>query len=370
MTPSSVSQPLSNATANPGQGDHFVAKASAYFDGSDALIGFSGSAWSANGSEEITLQLWIDSEPVGTPLAMYANSGAMHLSLGHTWVHAQGIAQGQHTILVQAGPTTITDQNDTVSVTVLNMGDGLSVCVADDAACPSGPGQTLLSVDGLTHGGDQMLVAASSSGWVADAGQMAQTLLLVDGTATIATEVYCNNAQQHMATVPTTVVLPDKIRGEHQFQLVNYGATWTDGGDRAHLAVVEWIDPSCAPVVQALNPAQNDAQANAQQGRGGTIAQSTFSSNGGTLLICSHCSAWTPGTGQVLTVGIQVDHTSRGFMSVYANPGSTHMALVSNDLVVEGIGAGQHTLTLLGEANPYTDGNDRVSLTVLEFPPG
>ena len=53
---------------------------------------------------------------------------------------------------------------------------------------------------------------------------------------------------------------------------------------------------------------------------------------------------------------------------VYANPANTHMAMVTNDLVVTGVPAGSHRLGLIGEVGTYTDQNDRVSALVLEFP--
>ena len=68
-----------------------------------------------------------------------------------------------------------------------------------------------------------------------------------------------------------------------------------------------------------------------------------------------------------LIVGIQIDGTSRGFAQIFANPSGTHMATVTNDLVLTGVPAGSHTLGLIGEANTVTDQNDRVSVVAFEF---
>jgi hypothetical protein len=370
MTPSNVSQPLQNVTTLPQDGGQPVAKATAQFDGSDAVIAFSGSGWSANGSEEISLQLWLDGQPIGQPLSLYANSGQMHLCLGRTYVWAPGISPGEHTLMVVAGPTTITDQNDVVSVTVWNLGDGAAVRLADDDACPAGVGQSLLQDTFRSEGGDQLLISASASGWVTTAGQTVFAEPILDDTGIGGTSIYGNNPDQHLATVPTDIVFPEPTRGLHGLDLGAGGSTSTDGGDRAHLTVLEWVNAADAPVVQALSPPLTNVQAQAQQGSGGTIAQASFQSNGGTLLIRSNVSAYASSSGQMLMTGVQVDGTSHGWMSVYANPAETHMTLVSNDLVVTGIAAGQHTFTMIAEENPITDVNDRVSVTILEFPSG
>jgi hypothetical protein len=204
---------------------------------------------------------------------------------------------------------------------------------------------------------------------VSQAGQMIAAPMLIDGGDALLTEVFANNANQHMATVPVDLVYGSGLpRGQHNAQLNGYSTTSTDAGDYAHLAVLEWINPPDAPAVLDMNPWLQNTPANTQQGSGGTIAQSTFQSNGGTLLVRTNVSAFTTTPNVSLEVGIQIDGTSRGFTEVFANPAETHMALVSNDLVVPGVPAGKHSFDLLAEANPFTDQNDRVSVLILEFP--
>jgi hypothetical protein len=133
---------------------------------------------------------------------------------------------------------------------------------------------------------------------------------------------------------------------------------------------VEWVNPPDAPTVLPLTPPLQDATANSQSGDGGTIAAANFTSNGGTLLIRVGLTCWTNAQpGLALYCGIQIDGTSHGFCQIWANFEATHMAMVPQDLVLNNIPAGMHTLGLLAEANVVTDINDRVSALVMEFPP-
>lgn len=365
MTPSTISQPVNNASLLGQSGSGFVLKESVNFDGGDALIGFSASAWSENPGP-ISMRLWLDDQPTEGLLTLYANTGEMHLAMGHSWVWCQGVTPGQHTIMLEAGNTTVTDTNDTACVTVWEMGDGCAVRLAEDAQCPAGAGQPLIDARVETAGG-QLLVSGSSSGWVEQANTFVSAWMPFDGGDPVELQVFANNAEQHLAVVPTDMVLTQIPRGDHQVQLNADGLTSTDGGDSAHLSVVEWVNPPDAPVV--LSTALQNTSCQATDGSGESIASSTFTSNGGTLLVRTSVSCWTAATGGAqLYVGIQVDGTSLGFAQIWANFASTHMAMVTNDLVLTGVGAGNHTLNLIAESNVQTDANDRVSVTIMEFP--
>ncbi len=371
MTPSTISQPLNLVAAQPQQGDGVVAQASVDFAGGDALLGFSGSAWSQSPGQ-VSLQVWVDGEPAGAPLWMYANQGQMHLALGRTFVYCPSMTPGNHQVMVVAGPTTVTDTNDFVSLTLWELGDGLVATVFDGPGPSSGTTAGVFVKERVeTQGGDFLLVSSSGSGWVTAGASTIQTALQFDtANPLILSEVFANNASQHLATVPTDFHFAEKTRGEHLVVLTSGTGTSIDGGDYGHVSVLEWVNPADAPSVQSMNPILQNVQANTQQGDGGTIAQSQFSSNGGALLVRANASVWTQQQGYPLYVGIQIDGTSHGFLGIYANFTGTHMTAVSNDLVVYGIPAGNHTLTLLAEANVITDFNDRVSVVIMEFPAG
>lgn len=371
MTTSAISQPVNNASLPSQSGGQFVVKEAVNFRGGDVLIGFSGSAWSANGGELISLQLWLDNEPIPPGLLqMYANAGAMHLCLGHVWAHVPGVAAGTHTLSVMAGDTTITDPNDTVCITVWELGDNLAVHFNESVPCPSGTGVELVKTSFQTRGQTPIFVSASTSGWYAAGSGLIGAKVTVDQdtNASGGLEVFANRAQQHLAVVPTDVVLAPPTRGSHELQVDSESGTTTDGGDMVHVTVLEWVTTAEGPtIVQMSPPLQNTATAN-QHGDGGSIASASFQSSGGPLLVRTNLSAWSPSSNVPITVGIQIDGTSIGFLQLFANPNQTHMTMVSNDLVIPGIGAGQHSLNLMGELNTYTDSNDRVSVTILEFP--
>lgn len=366
MTPSTVFQALNNTPLDAQSGNEFVATAQVTLTGSDALVAFSASAWS-NDPGEMSIELWMDGQPTGGRLAMYANTAAMHLSLGRSYVWLQSPTPGQHTFELFAGPTTVTDGNDIANLTVWEMGVGCAVLFSDDAACPEGQGETLIK-EGIETMGNALLVSGSTSGWVSSAGQMVGAYIVTDGGDGLGMEVCANNPNQHLATVPADLSIQPPERGGHAIQINASGLTWTDGGDTVHLTVVEWVDPEQAPNILDMNPPLQDATANTQQGDGGTIAASSFASNGGTLLVRVGVSCWTQQLGEALYVGVQIDGTSLGFAQIWPNFTTTHMAMVPNDLVISNVPAGNHTLNLMAEANVITDQNDRVSVLIMEFP--
>lgn len=169
---------------------------------------------------EISIELWMDGQPTGGRLAMYANTPSMHLSLGRSYVWLQDIAPGQHTLELMAGLTTVTDANDIACVTISQMGDGCAVRFADDAPCPTGVGQGLIKEAVRTKGG-QLLLSGSTSGWSTQAAALVGSYIVSDGGDGAGMEVFANNASQHLATVPRDeVYLGANARGQHLFQVM------------------------------------------------------------------------------------------------------------------------------------------------------
>jgi hypothetical protein len=344
-----------------------VAQAKVGFDGSDALLGFSGTGWT-QAAGPVSLQVWVDGQPLGGQLSVYANAPQMHMSLGHTWIHAPGFEDGWHQVTVVAGNSTITDQNDRVNLTLLHLSDGLALRATADEPCPAGTGQVLLTERFGVKGGP-FLIAASGSGWVTAANSLVQTTMLLDGADGLMGEVYANNANQHLATVPVATYYPNQSgsRGEYELQLKAQPATSTDQGDTAHLTAIEWVNPAEAPTVLVLNPHLMDTVANTQDG-GEFIAQTRFQSGGGTLLFSISFSAWSYTANSQMGASIVIDNKPIGYVGMYANPSSTHLAVPTQDFVVTGVPAGQHVFGLQSGAATYTDLNDRVSVVAMEFP--
>lgn len=373
MTTSQILQPVNNVQLLPQSGGQVVLKQAVKLprDG-DILIAFSGSAWSATANQVISLQLWLDGEPVPSGLLqMPASAASMHLSLGRAWALVRGATAGQHTLTVVAGQSTVTDANDTVCITVWELGSNLAVRFNESVPAPEhGAGAPLLKTAFQTQGTTPILVSASTTGWGASQGVLGATVTVdQDVNAAASLEVFANNANQHLAAVPTDIQLAPPARGQHELDVVCEPSTSTDiGNDMVHVNVVEWVDPSQGPTIVQLNPPLQNAPAATQHGDGGSIASATFTSNGGPLLVMVNLSAWSSSSNVQISAGIQIDGFSQGFVQIFANPNTTHMAMVSNPLAVAGVRAGKHTFNLMGELNTQTDQNDRVSVTILEFP--
>ena len=365
MTPSTIFQALNNVSLPQQSGGEVVAQQTITLGGSDVLIGVSASAWS-EGAGPMSIDVWLDGQPTGARLAMYANFGQMHMSLGHTWAWIPSPAPGDHVLTLVAGDTTITDQNDYACATVWEMGDGGTVHFSGDAPCPSGTGEQLVKEAVHLTGGKTVMISASTSGWVTQSqGSFIGAGLTIDSGNAFELEVCANNLDQHLAAVATDLIDIPQAHGQHLVQLTAAGNTSTDQGDTAHLTVVELSDDENSPAM--IQHLQNDP-ANSQQGDGGSIISAPFQSAGGTLLVRVSLSVWTQAVGAPLYVGIQVDGTSLGFAQIWANSPAMHMPTVTNDLVLQNIPEGDHMLNLMAEADVITDYNDRVSVTVLEFP--
>ena len=291
----------------------------------------------------------------------------MHMCLGRSWVHCRDVPAGQHKLTVVAGPNTITDQNDRVSLTVWQLGDGVAVRTSTDTTCPAGNGQ-VLATDEFAFEGGALLVSASASGWVTQASSVVAIPLFLAKDNVGSCQVYANNANQHLAAVPCDFVNPATDQHGHTaLTLQALPSTSTDGGDLAHLTAIEWVNPPDAPVPLETSPYLQDSSPASQQG-GEYVTQASFQSGGGTLLLRVSASAWTPQSDTLLGLSIQIDGRPVGRAELFANPSATHLMVVSNDLVVTGIPAGTHTFALQSDVYTYTDQNDRVSLQVLEFP--
>lgn len=369
MAPSRVFQPINNVELRPQNGYNIVASATADFSGGDVLVGFSATGWATAAATPLSVELWFDGQPTGGRIRMEADVAESHLALGHGWVWIGRVPAGPHRLDLVAGMQTTTDQNDRASVTVWEMGDGCAVRFARNAGCPMGTGQTLMTQQ-FVGGRKQFLISAGMSGRDPRPPGVTGGTAAVDGKSVGALEVFENDSARR-ACVPTDIVVSAEPGGSHVAVLAASPGTYTDSADTAQLAVVDWVNPDSAPDVLKLEPPLQNATANTQPGDGGTIASTTFQSSGGPLLIKVSASVWTRVTGGMsLWVGVLLDSSPRGkgYTGIYANQAMTHMSTFTNDLVVTDVPAGTHTLELIAERSVVTDGNDRVSVLVLEFP--
>lgn len=100
---------------------------------------------------------------------------------------------------------------------------------------------------------------------------------------------------------------------------------------------------------------------------GPMVKSAGFTSNGGMMMIFASGSGWLgTGAGQI-GMSVKVDGVVRGFSRGYTNEPGSHKTFVPV-LLVEGIPAGSHTLTLEPIGVTLSDGNDFYNVTIVEMP--
>ena len=98
------------------------------------------------------------------------------------------------------------------------------------------------------------------------------------------------------------------------------------------------------------------------------LTSGSFTTRGQTLLVLASGSGFHASPGQLIGMNIQVDGVTKGVSRVYTNEASSHKAFVMNPLLVTGIAAGAHTLSLTALGTTSTDANDIFNATVIELP--
>ncbi len=93
-----------------------------------------------------------------------------------------------------------------------------------------------------------------------------------------------------------------------------------------------------------------------------------FESNGGTLMIFASGSGFSPPGGQVIGMQISIDGANRGDAKVCTNEANSHKAFTTDALVISGLAAGLHTLSLQPLTGTSIDSNDFFNVTILELP--
>jgi hypothetical protein len=97
--------------------------------------------------------------------------------------------------------------------------------------------------------------------------------------------------------------------------------------------------------------------------KSGTMTKSSASSK---LLFQASGSAFNAG-GATMIVDVRVNGLTVGQLRAYSNEGSSHKTLVSNSMVVTGLAAGNHSVSLVAAAGTSTDLNDYFDVTAIEF---
>ncbi len=98
------------------------------------------------------------------------------------------------------------------------------------------------------------------------------------------------------------------------------------------------------------------------------LGSAAFTTGGGTLLIFASGSG-SAAAVQAIGMNIQVDGVNRGQARLFTDlVVNSHKSFVANPLVVTGVAAGSHNISLVPLAGTVTDANDVFYVTVLELP--
>ena len=92
----------------------------------------------------------------------------------------------------------------------------------------------------------------------------------------------------------------------------------------------------------------------------------SFRSSGRPLLITASGSGYGAASSQI-GMTLSVDGIPRGDVRTFTNEASSHKAFVTNGIVVTGLAAGSHTLSLDALGGTSTDGNDFFTVTIEEI---
>ncbi len=95
---------------------------------------------------------------------------------------------------------------------------------------------------------------------------------------------------------------------------------------------------------------------------------SSFTTTGKTLHIVASGSGYNASGAAGIGMAVQIDGVTYGYARTYTNEVASHKAFPAATIVVTGLAAGSHTLTLTSWNGTSTDANDYFSATVEEMP--
>ena len=385
-TPIAITQAMNNH-AWPSDG---VAITSAPFGlgGNPVLVSASMSGWSQSPGAPLQAQVDLTPSPApgldaGNP-GLCINPASTHQTFVRSWTLLGEVpASTGATVTAQGGTNIHLDENDTTCVTLFELGPQapLAVRVATGPAPPPIPlvvQSGVMLYEPFVSFGGRLLIRVAGSAMPPPNQQHVSLAIDLDGEEIARTECLGvtnagGNLNWHFTTVPVDVLV-DAAPGHHALVVRTSGGSQFDAHDLVSALVLEETGP---PAQVEIQPVLVNAPCITQTGSG-TAAWASFGSGGGTLVICASASGFAkdPATGDPLALGFVLDGQplkvdgQQPTLQVLANPsGPMHFTMVSNDLVVPNIPGGSHVLELVANANTFTDGDDRCSITVLELAP-
>jgi hypothetical protein len=326
-----------------------------------ALLCWQASAWTQGAPNGAKLQPVINNHADSTlGTAVFYNDSAMHLPMLRRRALVQPLPVGESMIAVMATANAITDSNDSVNMALVDFSDMAAPPQVRysgwGTALGAGPQYTWQVFAGE---GGPLVISVAASAWSGVANNLTGAILYMDGQPIAFLQLFANVAGIHLPLVGADVVVQAGAGG-HTLNLVAAQGTAVDSNDVWSLNVMELQAGTTAAQLLDNTPCQT-------QSGGGTIASAPYTAGGGVQLLCLNVSGYSATENTMLHAHVLVDGNPVGTVQLFANSAEMHLPLCGGDLAPGSIPVGDHVISVVADDTLVTDGNDRCSLTVVEF---
>lgn len=204
------------------------------------VISVDATAWSSNPNTPISAMLYIDGEPAGV-IGLFANPAGTHLPMVGADLAVPNIAAGGHQLDLVGQGSTVVDDNDVWSLTVIEMtGNSIVSPVASQAPPAQQGGGTLLNTQYKSVGGES-LICVTLSGWTATANQLITAQVLVDGNPVGTLQSWASQSSMHIPLACGDIAAGQLPPGMHQLTIVAGPNTITDANDRMGVVIFQFF---------------------------------------------------------------------------------------------------------------------------------
>jgi len=331
-------------------------------NGGPALLLWQVSGWTQSPDEPLKAQPVIAGESDSTlGTACFTNLSSVHTPLLRRRALVSPLPPGESFVQVAAATGVCTDGNDSVTMTLLNLG------------AMSAPPQVRLSIWSTAVGtngeytsqpfdaaGGPLLISVSATAWSQTDDQPIGAVLYLDGEPIAYPKLFANQSGAHMGLVGSDVAVYNVSPGGHTLALMAETGTVCDIYDTWSLTVMEMQGASTVWQAFSNTPCR-------EQSGGQVIASCTYEANGGVQVICVSLSGYSLSANQMLQAHVLVDGDPVGSLQIFANQASTHLLLCGGDIAPGKLPIGGHEIEVIADDGMVTDGNDTISLTILEL---
>lgn len=331
--------------------------------GGPAVLFWQISAWTQLAPDGFKAQPVIaNASDQTTGAAFFFNNSAVHAALLRRRALLSPLSPGESFFQIVSADNLVTDQNDVATAILLNLGSLSTPPQVRLSAWSTAQGTNgEYTAQNFYTAGGPLLIAVHASGWSKYDNQLIGAVLYCDGEPIAYPQLYANQSGTHLALVGTDKVYTASP-GEHQLALMADSQTVCDNNDVWSLTVIEMQGNST--VTQLFDAAPCPTQSG-----GSALAAAQYTSQGGVLMLLVQVSGFATAPSQTLQAQVLVDGDEVGSLQIFANQAEQHMMLCGGDIAPGAPPAGPHTVEVYAGAGMSTDGNDRISITVVEVLP-